>query len=124
MQGSRRALSSGAAHDYEQQKVFCLLFPLSMDAIQKVQDDIRKVEDEITQVKSQLDKVEPAERQHFWKELSQLRTKEEQLRAEKMLLLQPAGASSSSLNLCGCCRELAGKHATLYGELLKRPVPG
>ena len=76
-----------------------MLLALSMDALESVQNDIHAVEAEIRQVKSQLEKAEPDERQYFWTELGQLRTEEEQLRAKELLLLQPAGACSSSLNV-------------------------
>ena len=70
-----------------------------MDAIQKVQKDIEAVEGEMRQVKSQLANAGPDEKQRQWKEVERLGKREEQLRAKQLLLLQPAGASSSSLNL-------------------------
>ena len=93
-----------------------------MEPLQQVQKDIEAVQDEISKVNSLLEQAtERADIQYYREKEKQLRTKEEQLRAKELLLLQPAGASSSSLHLMWL---LAGMHFTLGDELLERPVPG
>ena len=77
-----------------------MLLRFSMIAIEKVQTDIETVEAEIERSELQLNQtLESDDRQDLRNKLERLGKREEQLRAEKLLLLQSAGASSSSLSL-------------------------
>ena len=63
--------------------------------IQSIQDSILKVEGEIEEVKAALKtpeiKEDPAELKHWRGEQERLEIKEQQLRAEKLILLQQSG---------------------------------
>ncbi|CAM6048154.1 unnamed protein product [Sphagnum compactum] len=68
-----------------------------MTTILEVQDEIRKVQGELEELRKRLQEEMPeAERAHLWREKELLMKKEEQLREEKLLLMQ-SGQNSIAL---------------------------